>query len=193
MSVTTFECFEKRWDNTRLMMPFTFLYCAFVTLSGNLVLFESLVSRATISLWPQQRAKGSVLNVFRCEAVKVSLVCSCSDSSSVLKDDPHQTHNPSVCSSLSHCAHTPSNGLRVAAHQKMTFYYSAVSLYYSIVFVSIIMTAAWQPGDDTIQRHSHFLCLPLFLEISSLFSPPFEFFWFKFFPIFNVSGLCFNG
>lgn len=168
MSVMTFECFMKRRDNTRLIMPFTFLHCAFVTPSGNLVLFESLVSRATISLWPQQRAKGSILNVFQCNAVKVSPVCSCSDGSSVLKDDPHQTHNPSLCSSLSHCAHTPSNGLRVAAHQKMTFYHSAVSLYYSIVFVSIIMTAAWQPGDDPIQRQSHFLCLPLFLEIRFL-------------------------
>lgn len=105
MSVTTSECFEKQWDNTWLiMLSFTFPHCAFVMLSRNLVLFESLVSRATISLWPQQQTKGSVVNVFEFKAVKT--VCSCSDESSVLKDDPHQTHtiHHSVHVSLSLCS-----------------------------------------------------------------------------------------
>lgn len=142
------------------MPSFTFPHCEFVMLSRNLVLFETQVSRATISLWPQQQTKASVVNVFECKAVKT--VCSCSDESSVLEDDPNQTHtiHHSVHVSLSLCSH-PSNGPRVAARQKMTFYYSAVSLYYSIVFVSISRTAAWQPGAHSIQCCSHSLHVPL--------------------------------
>lgn len=116
MSVSTSECFEKQWDNTWLIMPsFTFPHCAFVTLSRNLVLLESLVSRATISLWPQQQTKGSMVNVWKRSAAAATRV-QCWRMTLI-----KHTHNPPLCSCFSLTVLIPrlSNGPRVAACQMM--------------------------------------------------------------------------